>query len=166
MQLRLSSPGVPGHDVHSAQVIHGQAVHPRQQSVPAAGDMATRPDRIAATGGQGLVEPIQQRAIHGPVFTSGIDKEGIALWIEPGLAQRGHVDDGPGVAAVDEILITVPARGDPHVSAVGVDGGRQTASHLVRMRRDVHRLQVGREPAAVESLAIAEDDGAATTPRD
>src|SRR5258706_2729018 len=85
----------------------------------------------------------------------------MARRIEPHVIQRGHVDHGSGRVVVNEVLVAVAPRGDLDVAAVRGDRGGQTAGHLLRMRRNVHRLQVGREPAAVESLTIAEDDGAA-----
>src|SRR5688572_1071301 len=146
-------------------MIHGQSVEPRQQSIPAAGDVTARPDRIATAGRQGFVESIQQRAIDGPVLTAGIDEESVPRWIESHVIQRGHVDDGLCAAVVDEILVAVATRGDLYVPAVGRERGGQTVGHLVRLRWDVHRLQVGREPAAVESLTIAENHGTASTTR-
>lgn len=59
-QLRLSQLGSPRHDIHGFQVIDGEAVQPRQQSIPAAGNMTARPDGIAAAGGQGLVESLRK----------------------------------------------------------------------------------------------------------
>ncbi len=108
-------------------------MHARQQAVTASSYVASGTNRITRAGRQGFAIAVEQSAVNGPVFTTGIYEISIAGVVEPDLIDAGHIDHSACGVVIDKVFVAMAARRNLHILVISSQGVGHTVCHLFRL---------------------------------
>ncbi len=136
--------------VHPGQVVHGQAVQPGQQPVPAAHDVAACPHRVTGAAGQAEVKVLEQGLVDVPEGGAAVNAHPAGR-VQAHALHPAQVDDDAAVVPGREVLVAVPAaaHGDAQPRVVRPLDGR----HGLARAADHLDVRGGTDPPPVEAHA-------------